>query len=75
MRSASVPCGISSASIFPASYRSVNGDGTDGCGDAVNAAWIFATRPSFTSTPESMRSSCQRPGVLEMSVSSLAPCR
>ena len=53
----------------------MNGDGTDGCGDAVKAAWILVTRPSFTSTPESTRSSCQRPGVLEMSVSPFAPCR
>ena len=72
IRSASVPCGISSASTSPLLYIRTKAVTCEGWGVAVKAQHIFFTCPAAISVPTSTLASTV-PALLEMPVRPLAP--
>ena len=74
-RSASVPCGTSSASTSPASWNRAKGSTSVGRVAAVKEQTTFRTCPFSTSMPMSgMRGRCAPPVVLATQVRLRAPC-
>ncbi len=74
-RSASVPCGTSSASTSPASWKRAKGSISVGRVAAVKEHTTFRTRPFSTSIPMSgIRGWCAPPVVLDTQVRFRAPC-
>ena len=74
-RSASVPCGTSSATTLPSATYCVSGMRSEARVGAVNEATTFATWSFCTSMPISgIRSGAEPPVPLVMQVSPFAPC-
>ena len=77
MRSATVPCGTSSASAPPSRKTRSASFGCEGCGAAVNEAITFRTRPASTRSAIVTRPSSSSSGrftVVEIMTRSVAPC-